>query len=348
MSRSNWKGPFIDKIFLRKSLKLKVNIKSKIKTCARQSTVLPFLIGSHIWVHTGKQFIKIKIVEEMLGHKLGEFVPTRTKFFFKKTKKKIIMGQKVNPIVFRIGTKSNQWKSQYFGKNKEEGTLFFYQDFEIRKYLNQIFESNGTIITNCIIKRSNLKLDLSIHFYVMSRVPAKTLQSFSKISTLRAFVQGKSLRKLNFLTMSAIRGKLIKNFKRCSSTKFYIKDTRQNKFSYSLFKQKLISSILKFTGVSKVVVNLTNIQTETVLNLKKNSGLKNRVQQLKLYSRERFFTEALEILILVFQSRETAKLLTSFIAFQLQVMKRHNNFLTFLKRGLITLIKLVLVPFLVL
>jgi len=88
MSRSNWKGPFIDKFFLRKSLKLKVNIKSKIKTCARQSTVLPFLIGSHIWVHTGKQFIKIKIVEEMLGHKLGEFVPTRTKFFFKKTKKK--------------------------------------------------------------------------------------------------------------------------------------------------------------------------------------------------------------------------------------------------------------------
>jgi len=250
------------------------------------------------------------------------------------------MGQKVNPIVFRIGTKSNQWKSQYFGKNKEEGTLFFYQDFEIRKYLNQIFESNGTIITNCIIKRSNLKLDLSIHFYVMSRVPAKTLQSFSKISTLRAFVQGKSLRKLNFLTMSAIRGKLIKNFKRCSSTKIYIKDTRQNKFSYSLFKQKLISSILKFTGVSKVVVNLTNIQTETVLNLKKNSGLKTRVQQLKLYSRERFFTEALEILILVFQSRETAKLLTSFIAFQLQVMKRHNNFLTFLKRGLITFSKL--------
>jgi small subunit ribosomal protein S19 len=88
MSRSNWKGPFIDKSFLRKSLKVKGNIKSKVKTWSRQSTILPFLIGTHIWVHTGKQFIQIKIVEEMLGYKLGEFVPTRTKFFFKKTKKK--------------------------------------------------------------------------------------------------------------------------------------------------------------------------------------------------------------------------------------------------------------------
>lgn len=88
MSRSNWKGPFINKSFFKKSLKLKGNIKSKIKTWSRQSTILPFLIGTQISVHTGKQFIKVKIVEEMLGHKLGEFVPTRTKFSFKKTKKK--------------------------------------------------------------------------------------------------------------------------------------------------------------------------------------------------------------------------------------------------------------------
>lgn len=88
MSRSNWKGPFIDKSFLEKGLKLKKNKKLKIKTWSRQSTILPFLIGTQISVHTGKQFIKVKIVEEMLGHKLGEFVPTRTKFSFKKAKKK--------------------------------------------------------------------------------------------------------------------------------------------------------------------------------------------------------------------------------------------------------------------
>jgi small subunit ribosomal protein S19 len=87
MSRSNWKGPFINKSFLQKGLRSKGNVKSKIKTWSRQSTILPFLIGAQISVHTGKSFIKVKILEEMLGHKLGEFVPTRTKFSFKKTKK---------------------------------------------------------------------------------------------------------------------------------------------------------------------------------------------------------------------------------------------------------------------
>jgi len=245
------------------------------------------------------------------------------------------MGQKVNPIVFRIGTKKNPWKSQYFGKNKEESTLFFYQDFEIRKYLNRIFEANGTVITNCVIKRSSFKLDLSIHFYVTSRIPAKSLHAFSKVSTLKAFVQGKSITTRKFLTIHTIKRKLVHFFQKNS-----VKKTYQNEFSYSLFKQKLIQSLLKFTGVSKISLNLINIQTETVLNLKKDSDFKSRIQELRLYSRERFFTEALEILVLVFQNKETAKLLSKFIAFQLQIMKRHNSFLTFLKRALFIFSKL--------
>lgn len=86
MSRSNWKGPFINKTFLQKSLKLKNKNKSQIKTYSRNSTILPFLIGSIVSIHNGKQFIKIKIIEEMLNHKLGEFVATRTKFSYKKKK----------------------------------------------------------------------------------------------------------------------------------------------------------------------------------------------------------------------------------------------------------------------
>lgn len=250
------------------------------------------------------------------------------------------MGQKVNPIVFRIGTKNNPWKSQYFGKNKEESALFFYQDFEIRKYLNRIFEANGAVITNCVIKRSNFKLDLSIHFYVTSRISAKSLHSFSKVSTLKAFVQGKSITTRKFLTIHTIKRKLINFFQKNSVQNHSVKNTYQNEFSYSLFKQKLIHSLLKFTGVSKISLNLINIQTETVLNLKKDSDFKFRIQELRLYSRERFFTEALEILVLVFQNKETAKLLSKFIAFQLQIMKRHNSFLTFLKRALFIFSKL--------
>ena len=85
MSRSNWKGPFIEKSLLKKDLK--TNTSFKINTLSRKSTVLPFLIGAQINIHNGKSFVNLKISEEMLGHKLGEFIPTRSKFFFKKKKK---------------------------------------------------------------------------------------------------------------------------------------------------------------------------------------------------------------------------------------------------------------------
>jgi small subunit ribosomal protein S19 len=88
MSRSNWKTPYIQKSLLEKSLKLKSNKKLKLKTWSRNSSIVNSLIGTQVEVHNGKNFIKLKILEGMLGHKLGEFVPTRSKFFYKKTKKK--------------------------------------------------------------------------------------------------------------------------------------------------------------------------------------------------------------------------------------------------------------------
>jgi len=88
MSRSNWKIPFIQKSLLEKSFKLKSNKKIKLKTWSRQSSIVNSLIGTQIEVHNGKHFVKLKIVDGMFGHKLGEFVPTRAKFFYKKTKKK--------------------------------------------------------------------------------------------------------------------------------------------------------------------------------------------------------------------------------------------------------------------
>jgi len=78
MGRSKWKGPFIEKAILKK----------KLITWSRKSTILPFLLGHSITVYNGRKFIKIKITEDMIGHKLGEFVPTRVKFFYKQTKNK--------------------------------------------------------------------------------------------------------------------------------------------------------------------------------------------------------------------------------------------------------------------
>ena len=78
MSRSVWKGPFVDPSLLKKVEKLKSQTNPiPIKTWSRKSTIIPEFIGVSFLIYNGKKFIPIKISEEMVGHKLGEFSPTR-------------------------------------------------------------------------------------------------------------------------------------------------------------------------------------------------------------------------------------------------------------------------------
>ena len=78
MSRSVWKGPFVDPSLIKKVEKLKTQANpSPIKTWSRKSTIIPEFVGISFLIYNGKKFIPIKISEEMVGHKLGEFSPTR-------------------------------------------------------------------------------------------------------------------------------------------------------------------------------------------------------------------------------------------------------------------------------
>ncbi len=79
MSRAVWKGPFVDPNLLKKVEKLKDQPnKPPIKTWSRKSTIIPEFVGFSFLIHNGKKFIPIRISEEMVGHKLGEFSPTRS------------------------------------------------------------------------------------------------------------------------------------------------------------------------------------------------------------------------------------------------------------------------------
>ena len=79
MTRSVWKGPFVHPSLLKKIDKLKdVPNKKPIKTWSRNSTIIPDFVGHSFMIHNGRTFIPITISEEMVGHKLGEFAPTRT------------------------------------------------------------------------------------------------------------------------------------------------------------------------------------------------------------------------------------------------------------------------------
>lgn len=79
MSRSLKKGPFVDHHLIRKVLTAVESASRKvIKTWSRRSMILPEMVGLTIAVHNGKQFVPVLITENIVGHKLGEFAPTRT------------------------------------------------------------------------------------------------------------------------------------------------------------------------------------------------------------------------------------------------------------------------------
>ena len=79
MARSVWKGPFVDLSLLKKAEAAQdAGGRAPIKTWSRRSTILPQFVGLTFGVHNGNKFIPVSVSEDMVGHKFGEFSPTRT------------------------------------------------------------------------------------------------------------------------------------------------------------------------------------------------------------------------------------------------------------------------------
>jgi small subunit ribosomal protein S19 len=79
VARSVWKGPFFDRYLLGKAeAVLASGRKDVVKTWSRRSTIIPQFVGVTFGVHNGHKFIPVYVTENMVGHKLGEFAPTRT------------------------------------------------------------------------------------------------------------------------------------------------------------------------------------------------------------------------------------------------------------------------------
>jgi small subunit ribosomal protein S19 len=77
MSRSSKKGPYVNPKLLKKIANLKPDDKTVIKTWSRDSEISPEMVGFIFGVHNGKDFVAVKVAEEMIGHRLGEFAPTK-------------------------------------------------------------------------------------------------------------------------------------------------------------------------------------------------------------------------------------------------------------------------------
>ncbi len=95
MPRSLKKGPFVDEHLLRKAhTAAETQSRKIIKTWSRRSTILPEFIGLTFAVHNGKKFLPVFVTEDMVGHKLGEFSPTRTFFGHAGDRKSKLKGKK--------------------------------------------------------------------------------------------------------------------------------------------------------------------------------------------------------------------------------------------------------------
>ena len=78
MARSVWKGPFVDMTLIKKAQKVSESSRKEvIKTWSRRSTILPQFVGLTFGVYNGHKFVPVSVSENMVGHKLGEFSPTR-------------------------------------------------------------------------------------------------------------------------------------------------------------------------------------------------------------------------------------------------------------------------------
>ena len=101
MSRSVWKGPFVDGYLLKKAEKVRESGRNEvIKIWSRRSTILPQFVGLTFGVYNGQKHIPVNVTEEMIGHKFGEFSPTRTYYGHaadKKAKRRVTMGKDKNP-----------------------------------------------------------------------------------------------------------------------------------------------------------------------------------------------------------------------------------------------------------
>ena len=78
MTRSVWKGPFVDGYLLKKAEASRASRNAAIKTWSRRSTILPQFVGLTFGVYNGKKHVPVAVTEEMIGQKFGEYSPTRT------------------------------------------------------------------------------------------------------------------------------------------------------------------------------------------------------------------------------------------------------------------------------
>lgn len=233
---------------------------------------------------------------------------------------------------------NNNWRHKYFEKSKNELHTNIFRSLEIEQYLKQILKNNSFNLHDLKLNFSNLVINiyLSVH-RIEPNLPVlkkKLLVDKGKISSQkskRIKVKNQYLRKKFSKTLP----NKLNYFKTLYYYKKYIVTVEKTASSnvYSLAK-KILESLNLFTN-NKYNINLT-IQEINFINSISNS--EQMLLSFRKFERTPFFKESKSLLIPLLRKKNSAKLLSSFIAFQLESIKRHNFFFNFLQESLTLLI----------
>lgn len=272
------------------------------------------------------------------------------------------MGQKTNSNILRVGLHRNSWNSNYFEKNIEEHTIYNYQNVRIREYLSEFFKKNGFNVHHLKAHFNQKKLHIFVSYYLNKKSFISTTKSagFKRVLRFKAKQKSKITTKPKLLTRISIEKLKLSSFltnengkfktlklKRLALLTIYNKRIQNTKYlnrlnlQKNIFTQQLLESLSLFTG-KKFDIHLTsqnlNKGITNKLNKEEQMSLKKKILALKQYSRNPFFKESINTILIMSNLRQSAKIFSNFIAEQLTYLKKHNYFLIFLKRILIIFI----------
>lgn len=271
------------------------------------------------------------------------------------------MGQKLNPIIFRLGV-NKIWKTEFFEKKNKELPLYVFKDLEIKNYIERVFETNGIIVHDYKQHYSASTLNLYISYFVTPDFVLSNRKSCDKliirnVNGDRLTIDKKARKNIffyyglnennNSLFENSSRVYLIKQYLNLNSnlsTNSFLKNLLEVQTNRYLHPSKVIKTCVK--GFFEQVFAVLNLFIGNHLNIVVNFCCVNKnVQFYKSTQRKTFisfqkfkntlfFKEGIELLFNVAYNINSANLLAKFIAFQLKKIKRHKFLLSFLKQTL--------------
>jgi len=274
------------------------------------------------------------------------------------------MGQKINPIIFRLGV-NKTWKTEFFEKKNHELPLYVFKDLEVRNYIERVLETYGIILHDYKQHYNGSTLNLYVSYFVTSdftlnkkgtveRLVIKNTAGEKKVvKNLRNYVEN-----ITYLSSDEKENNLSGNSSRLYKLKQYLNSTpniqsslqQKNLVSQNTVDNKSSSVNFKVDGIFDQVFEVLNLFSNNRLNITLNLCCINKDLYFLKFSQEKIFMslqkfrntpflkEGIELLFHVAYNSNSAHLLAKFIAFQLKKIKRQKFFLSFLKQSLTILL----------